>query len=141
LGDTTVQPAPSIATDRPAQSEATPESAPSLSSRAAGGRDFEPLTVEWTETLITALQSQWRPPAELDAPLRYALTLEPTGEIRAVEPLTALSRRYQNNPTLPQVGRIIPNLVRNQAVTVEVEFSPAGTVQIYPSPREIQPQE
>lgn len=92
----------------------------------------------WVSNLTQALQQQWRPPADLAAPLRYRLTLAPDGTITAVEPLNDLSATYQNTPALPQPGTQPPGLVRDEDTTVEVQFLPSGEVVVVP-PGESQP--
>ncbi len=89
-------------------------------------------TLSWITALTLALQQQWRSPANLAAPLRYRLTLEPNGIVMTLEPLNDFSATYQNNSSLPQPGDIIPGVVRDKPTTVEVRFLPSGEVLVVP---------
>ncbi|MBD1919031.1 MULTISPECIES: DUF4335 domain-containing protein [Cyanophyceae] len=86
--------------------------------------------IAWIGNLTQALEQQWRPPANLAAPLRYRLVLEPDGTVTALEPLNDFSASYQNNATLPQAGDTIPGVVKDASTTVEVQFLPTGAVVI-----------
>ncbi len=87
----------------------------------------------WITALTLTLQQQWRPPANLAAPLRYNLTLEPDGTVTTLMPLNDFSATYQNNSSLPQPGRTISGVVRDESTTVEVQFLPSGEVVVVPS--------
>lgn len=91
--------------------------------------------LDWIATLTLTLQEQWRSPANLAAPLRYRLTLEPDGTVTALEPLNDFSATYQNNSSLPQPGDTIPGVVRDESTTVEVQFLPSGDVVVVPPVR------
>lgn len=82
--------------------------------------------------LTQALEQQWRPPANLAAPLRYNLSFDPDGTVTALEPLNDFSATYQNNPTLPQPGETIPGAGSDTLITVEVQFLPTGAVVVVP---------
>ncbi|PZU96599.1 MAG: hypothetical protein DCF32_21570, partial [Leptolyngbya sp.] len=88
--------------------------------------------IAWISNLTQALEQQWRPPANLSAPLRYRLSLEPDGTVTALEPLNDFSANYQTNATLPQPGDTIPGIVRDASITVEVQFLPTGAVVVVP---------
>jgi cytoskeletal protein RodZ len=94
--------------------------------------------LDWITALTFTLQQQWRPPANLAAPLRYRLTLEPDGTITILEPLNDFSATYQNNFSLPQPGDTISVVVRDESTTVEVQFLPSGDVVVVP-PAEANP--
>jgi hypothetical protein len=74
----------------------------------------------------------------LAAPLRYNLTLAPNGTVTALTPLNYFSETYQNTPTLPQPDTTLPVVVRDDAITVEVQFLPSGEVVVVP-PGEVKP--
>ncbi|MBE9111735.1 DUF4335 domain-containing protein [Nodosilinea sp. LEGE 07298] len=107
------------APDTPEAFEASPEIAATRAPDAA---------LDWVAALRQALQQQWRSPANLAAPLRYRITLEPDGTVETLEPLDDLSATYQDNPTLPQPGTTIPGIARDESTTVEVQFLPTGEV-------------
>ncbi|MBD2232679.1 DUF4335 domain-containing protein [Phormidium tenue] len=88
--------------------------------------------IAWISNLTQALEQQWRPPANLAAPLRYRLILEPDGTVTALEPLNDFSANYQTNATLPQPGDIVPGVVKDAPTTVEVQFLPTGEVVVVP---------
>ncbi|MBW4463207.1 MAG: DUF4335 domain-containing protein [Nodosilinea sp. WJT8-NPBG4] len=88
--------------------------------------------IAWISNLTQALEQQWRPPANLAAPLRYRLVLEPDGTVTALDPLNDFSASYQTNSTLPQIGDTIPGVVRDASTTVEVQFLPTGAVVVVP---------
>lgn len=129
--------------DSSASTESSPEPAgapapPSASSEAFDASPSIAATsapdtpLDWIAALTSALQQQWRPPANLAAPLRYRLTLEPDGTLEILEPLNDLSANYQTTPSLPQPGDTIPGVVRDTSVTVEVQFLPTGEVVVVP---------
>ncbi|WP_035986010.1 DUF4335 domain-containing protein [Leptolyngbya sp. KIOST-1] len=142
------QPQPSAAGP---DTDTAAESAPMLASPAReappGGPetfDAEPgiaaatapdTALDWITALTAALQQQWRPPANLAAPLRYRLTLAADGTIEALEPLNSFSSAYQGNPTLPQPGDLIAGVARRAPTTVEVQFLPTGEVVVVPPGR------
>ncbi|HZG40597.1 MAG TPA: DUF4335 domain-containing protein [Nodosilinea sp.] len=128
------QPAPSSDATRsaPASPEAF-ESAPSIAATSAPDS-----TLDWLTALTRALEQQWRPPANLAAPLRYNLTLAPNGTVTALTPLNYFSETYQNTPTLPQPDTTLPGVIRDDAITVEVQFLPSGEVVVVP-PGEVKP--
>ncbi|MGF1518115.1 MAG: DUF4335 domain-containing protein [Nodosilinea sp.] len=86
----------------------------------------------WIATLTLTLQEQWRSPANLAAPLRYRITLEPDGTVTTLEPLNDFSATYQNSSSLPQPGDTLPGVVRDESTTVEVQFLPSGEVVVVP---------
>lgn len=86
--------------------------------------------IDWREALRATLQESWQPIPGLALPLRYRLSLGPTGEVLAVEPLTDLARQYLPQSRLPQVGEVLPNLQRPDAITVDVELLPSGEVRL-----------
>ncbi|MGB3201898.1 MAG: DUF4335 domain-containing protein [Nodosilinea sp.] len=135
-----------------ARSESAPatESAPASPSGAEPAPDGSPeafgvspdaatrapnATLEWIEALSQALQQQWRSPADLAAPLRYTLTVRSDGTVETLEPLDTLAVTYQNNPSLPQPGTVIPGVIRDQPSMVEVQFLPTGEVVVVPPDR------
>ncbi len=91
--------------------------------------------IAWISNLTQALEQQWRPPANLAAPLRYRLILEPDGTVTSLEPLNDFSANYQTNSALPQPGDIIPGVVKDASTTVEVQFLPTGAVVVVPPER------
>jgi hypothetical protein len=135
--NTVTESAPIVGADQVAQPQAVTSARTSAATTDAASAS----AAEWLEQLRTALQEQWQPPAGLSDSLRYTLTLAADGTVSVLQPLTDLSRTYQAQPTLPQVGSVIPNLVRSQPVTVEVQFLPSGEVIVSPSPVEAQPQD
>ncbi|MBD1873853.1 DUF4335 domain-containing protein [Nodosilinea sp. FACHB-131] len=118
--------APPEARTAPASPEAF-DTGPSIAATTAPDS-----AIAWISNLTQALEQQWRPPANLAAPLRYRLALEPDGTVTALEPLNDFSANYQNNPTLPQVGDTIPGVIKDAATTVEVQFLPSGAVVVVP---------
>lgn len=118
--------APPEARTAPASPEAF-DTGPSIAATTAPDS-----AIAWISNLTQALEQQWRPPANLAAPLRYRLVLEPDGTVTALEPLNDFSANYQNNSTLPQVGDTIPGVVKDAATTVEVQFLPTGAVVVVP---------
>ncbi len=109
---------------------ATPEAFEAASGIAAATAPAA--AAPWLDQLTRLLQQQWRPPANLAAPLGYRLTLEPDGTVSALVPLNDFAATYQSLPTLPQVGTALPDLVRDGATTVEVQFLPTGEVVVDP---------
>ncbi len=126
----TDQPSPAAASARAAgQGErAAPESSPEHVALTLA--DSAP--VDWREALRAALQEVWQPIPGLASPLRYRLSLGPSGEVLAVEPLTSQARQYLTQSRLPQVGAVLPNLQRPTSITVDIELLPSGEVSIYP---------
>ncbi len=125
--DTSLEQPPSVAGGSPAPAAParpdTFDASPEIATTAA------PATaLDWIAALTDTLQQQWRPPANLAAPLRYRLTLGPDGTVEALEPLNDFSANYQNTPTLPQPGDTLLGVVRDDTVTVEVQFLPSGEV-------------
>jgi len=90
------------------------------------------------EAVRVALAPTWQPIPGLASPLRYRLTLGPTGIVLAVEPLTAPSRPYLSRGTLPQVGAVLLNVRLSAPLTVDVDLLPSGEVRVSPSP-DVQP--
>ncbi|MGF1568417.1 MAG: DUF4335 domain-containing protein [Nodosilinea sp.] len=90
------------------------------------------LTSVRLEALTRFLEQRWSPPPNLKGSLRYELTLQPSGEVTGLVSLSELSRNYENNPTLPQAGTLIPNARGDEAITVEVQFLPSGEVVVTP---------
>lgn len=86
------------------------------------------------EPLRRALAAVWNPIPGLASPLRYRLTLGPTGEILAIEPLTAPSRQYLAQNAWPQVGERVPNLRLPEPTIVEVELLSSGEVNLHQPP-------
>ncbi|MFH7244433.1 MAG: DUF4335 domain-containing protein [Spirulina sp.] len=89
-------------------------------------------SADWREVLRATLQEMWQPIPGLASPLRYRLSLGPSGEVLAVEPLTSLARQYLTQSGLPQVGDLLPNLQRPTSITVDVELLPSGEVTMTP---------
>ncbi len=90
------------------------------------------------EAVRVALALTWQPIPGLASPLRYRLTLAPTGIVLAVEPLTAPSRPYLSRGTLPQVGAVLPQVRLSAPLTVDIDLLPSGEVRVSPS-RDVQP--
>jgi hypothetical protein len=108
---------------------AQPESLGAIDSAAApvAAESIAP-DADWLLTLSRALKQQWRPPANLAAPLRYRLTLAPDGTVVELMPLNDFSAAYQGNAALPEAGSTIPGVARDRATTVDVQFLPTGEV-------------
>ncbi|WOD38477.1 DUF4335 domain-containing protein [Nodosilinea sp. E11] len=129
------EPAASPDADFSAQ-QSTPASPETLraapDSPAAAITAAEPTATESSD-LALALQRQWRPPANLAAPLRYTLTLAANGTVIDLVPLNEFSATYQNTPTLPQVNAVIPGITYGARIIVEVQFLPTGEVLVLPT--------
>ncbi|MBD2107881.1 DUF4335 domain-containing protein [Nodosilinea sp. FACHB-13] len=124
------EPAPNAAQPEALTAPASPEAfdtGPSIAATTAPDS-----AIAWISNLTQALEQQWRPPANLAAPLRYRLALEPDGTVTALEPLNDFSANYQTNATLPKPGDIIPGVVKDASTTVEVQFLPTGAVVVVP---------
>jgi hypothetical protein len=93
-----------------------------------------PAATDWVSRLSQSLEQEWRPPANLAAPLLYTLTLDSNGAITALTPLNRFSATFPGDTLLPPLGTIIPGVAREAAVTVEVQFLPSGEVLVLPNP-------
>ncbi|MEA5449520.1 DUF4335 domain-containing protein [Leptolyngbya sp. CCNP1308] len=102
------------------------------SSPSAAATSAPDSALAWMSNLTQALEEQWRPPANLAAPLRYNLSFDPDGTVTALEPLNDFSATYQTNATLPQPGETIPGIGSDASITVEVQFLPTGAVVVVP---------
>lgn len=144
-GGQTARPDPEIAAEQapnaaqPAPEALTAPAGPDFdSSPSVAATRVPDSSLAWINNLTQALEQQWRPPANLPAPLRYRLSLEPDGTVTALEPLNDLSATYQGTATLPKPGDTLPGVGRAAPIAVEVQFLPTGAVVVVP-PREPNP--
>ena len=121
------------ASDSLAPASSAPEAAPELAPAPLGTHLADSAPVDDLEPLRRALAENWSPRPGLSSPLRYRLTLGPTGEVLVITPLTAPSRPYLAPDDLPQVGDVIPNLRLSEPTTVDIELLPSGIVNVYRS--------
>lgn len=119
-----IDPTPETTDSLPA---AASEMAPSSMAATAAPED-----AAWVEALQTTLQERWTPIRGLTTPLQYRITLAPNGQVLTLEPLNAPSRQYLDSETLPQVGTVVPNVVRSQPTTLEIQLLPSGEVLVQP---------
>lgn len=84
----------------------------------------------WLDSLAQALPTTWTVPEGLNQPLRYRLTLAPSGQVVGVAPLGELAKQYQPSLNLPQVGEMLLPQTLGSSSPVEVIFWPNGTVQL-----------
>lgn len=112
--------------------EATDSLPSAASEMAPSPMAAAPEDAAWVEALQTTLQENWTPIPGLSTPLQYRMTLAPSGQVLALEPLNAPSQQYLDSETLPQVGTTVPNVARSQPATVEIQLLPSGEVLVQP---------
>ena len=78
----------------------------------------------------TYLQSQWKPPAAIQQPLQYRLSVSPEGKLASVEALSPTAQLYVNDAKLPQVGAAISGAADTVQSTMVVTLTPSGQVNV-----------
>lgn len=138
--------APAAAPLAPETPASTPSAIPEVTPEAGGeglARSDAPvadapvadaLVAEALVIVRHTLEPTWQPIPGLTSPLRYRLTLGPTGTVLAVDPLTAPSRPYLNQHPRLHLGDALPNVRLSTPLTVEVDLLPSGEVRVSPSP-------
>ncbi len=133
--DATANSAPANARESAPSNPEAFDAGPGIAATTAAPDTGPSSALDWITALTRALEQQWRPPANLAAPLRYSITLKPDGTVEALAPLNDFSAAYQDNPTLPQPGTTISGIARGEATTIEVQFLPTGEVVVVPPGR------
>lgn len=86
----------------------------------------------WQEQFRQQIQQGWTPIREQSAPLMYRLSIDRNGALRAIEPLSELSRQYQASIRWPPLGVPISQYPQGAASVLEIQFLPSGEVVVRP---------
>ncbi len=76
------------------------------------------------------LQSQWKPPAAIQQPLQYRLSVSPEGKLSSLEALSPTAQLYMNDANLPSVGSAIGGAADTVQSTMVVTMTPSGQVNV-----------
>ncbi len=76
------------------------------------------------------LQSNWKPPAAVQQPLQYRLSISPEGKLASVEALSPTAQLYVTDAKLPPVGSAINGAADKVQSTMVVTLTPSGQVNV-----------
>lgn len=118
---------PPAAVVSPAPLESSPPSAPPAPQVTVA----KPLPANNQSRAVQSyLQSQWKPPATIQQPLQYRLSISPEGNLSSLEPLSPTAQLYVNDANLPSVGAAIGGAADTVQSTMVVTLTPSGQVNV-----------